>query len=370
MTNGSSGSRDETLSRVTSVVVEDALFFSLTGAEDLSEAFRELGGRRADAYLAVAHGVTIPRMLEQYEPWFFQMCRAVAPVAPPKWLPMMGVVEEKVTLEVGARGLRSLFSSKPSDKEVHRVRRLGSYAVRVLRSVLASDGALDVEEQRMIGAFLASIGLPEADASALYHEVALSASDLDPYGELDTPVARAIVRGMWLAAALDTLDPREEQVIRAVATKLGTNAEEFENGRAHVQKYVDMRRLAGLAIVDGIRHVLSDREPGTGIQLAAAVGTMVLPRRYRDEGLAHVGHGSPVTLAKRYASIPAAEKISVLGACWAAALYEDPNLSRTVLLRQRYERIAEDLGVEGDKVRMLVEEFVTDQVLKVAKAFR
>ena len=55
----------------------------------------------------------------------------------------MEVVREKVTLEIGARGLRSLFSSKPSDKEVARVKRYGSLAVRVLRAVLAADGELD-----------------------------------------------------------------------------------------------------------------------------------------------------------------------------------------------------------------------------------
>ena len=60
---------------------------------------------------------------------------------------MMDVVREKVTLEIGARGLRSLFSSKPSDKDVARVKRYGSLAVRVLRAVLAADGPLDAEER-------------------------------------------------------------------------------------------------------------------------------------------------------------------------------------------------------------------------------
>ena len=50
---------------------------------------------------------------------------------------MSEVLAEKVTLEVGARGLRSLFSSKPSDKDVQRVKRLGSLA---LPWVLATPG--------------------------------------------------------------------------------------------------------------------------------------------------------------------------------------------------------------------------------------
>ena len=99
--------------------------------------------RRGHAYTAAVQGQPHTRMTTHFDAWVVEMARALAPIAPPVWVPMMEVVREKVTLEIGARGLRSLFSSKPSEKEVARVKRYGSLAVRVLRAVLSSDGPLD-----------------------------------------------------------------------------------------------------------------------------------------------------------------------------------------------------------------------------------
>src|SRR5262249_49695808 len=150
------------------------------------------------------------------------------PIAPPTWLPMSEVIREKVTLEAGARGLRSLFSSKPSDKDVQRVKRLGALAVRILRAVYASDGPVDAEEGRSLTALIASLGLPEADAAPLYSEVPQSMDALDVYGDVDPSIARGLVRGAWHAAVWDELDPREEKVVRTVATKLAIAQEDVD----------------------------------------------------------------------------------------------------------------------------------------------
>ena len=84
--------------------------------------------------------------------------------------------------------------------------------------------------------------------------------------------------------------------------------------------------MSGLAAVDAVRYLLADRVPGIGVQLAANVGTLMLPRRYREEALAQVGHGAPVPLARRYVTLAPEERTLVLGVAWAAALHDDPSI--------------------------------------------
>jgi tellurite resistance protein len=358
------------LDRLVGVLGEDAIFVLATGARDLKDALDGLVQRRGYAYTAAVQGQPHSRMTAQFEAWVIEMTRAMAPVAPPAWVPMMDVVREKVTLEIGARGLRSLFSSKPSDKDVARVKRYGSLAVRALRAVFAADGALDREEQTTAAAVIAALGLPEADANALYAEAPVPPDTLDVYGEMDPTVARAILRGAWLAAAWDAIDPREEQVIRVIAHKMGVAPEEVEAGRKDAQDRVDARRKAGVAAVDGVRYVLSDRTPGIGVKLAALAGTLLLPRRWRDEALAAVGQGAPVTLAKRHASLDADERQAVLGIAWAAAMVDDPSVGRRALLRARWERFAQDLGEDDPQARETVERWMSDALAGVARTLQ
>jgi tellurite resistance protein len=288
------------LARLGGALAEDALFVLGSAAHD-REGLEALLQRRTAAYDAAVHDRPHPRMTGAFDAWLIDLVRAMAPVAPPPWVPMMEVVREKVTLEIGARGLRSLFSSKPSEKDVARVKRYGALAVRTLRSVFAADAPLDPEERTTVAAVIGALGLPESDAQALGGEVALAPETFDIYGEIDRPIARAIVRGAWLAAASDGLDPREENAIRVVARKMGMADDEVEAARREGQERVDARSRTGTAAVDGVRFVLSDRMPGLGVQVGALVGSLMVPRRNRNEVLAAVGHGGPVTLARRHA---------------------------------------------------------------------
>jgi tellurite resistance protein len=282
-------------------------------------------------------------------------------------VPMMDVVREKVTLEMGARGFRSLFSSKRSDKDIARIRRYGALAVRTLRMVFVADGPLDREEETTIAAVVAALGLPDADANALSAESPSAAPSLDIYGEMDHAVARAIVRGAWLAAALDAVDPREEQVIRLVAHQMGVSNEDTEEARREALERVEARRKAGMATVDAVRYLLADRCPGLGVQLAALAGTLLLPRRWRAEALAPVALGAPSVLAKRHAGLAPHERLTVLGVAWAAALVEDPGLGRKALLRARWERLAQDLAEDDPSPRLLVERWVDEALVGTAR---
>jgi hypothetical protein len=292
--------------------------------------------------------------------------RVMAPIAPPSWMPMHEVIAEKVTLEVGARGIRSLFSSKPSDKDVQRVKRLGSLAVRTLRAVFSADGPIDPEEARSLAGLIGSLGLPDVDSAPMYTEAPISVEQLDMYGELEPAVARALIAGAWYAAAWDAIDPREEQVVRTLAKKISFPDDELERQRADAIARVDARRTTGLATVDAVRYILHDRVPGSGVQLAAKAGTLMLPRRYREEALGQVGHGAPVTLAKRYTTMSGDERNSVLGIAGAAALHEDPTFGRRALLRARHDRLAADFGDDGSRMRATIDEWFVDVLAPVA----
>ncbi len=348
----------DALAKLVSITCEEAIFGLSAALGNTHDALEDLVKRRKDSHALMLSGQRTPRMIDAFDAWVVEMTRAIAPICPPSWMPMAEVLAEKVTLEVGARGIRSLFSSKPSDKDVQRVKRLGSLAVRVLRAVFASDGPIDGEEARTLASLITSLGLPDADAAPLYTEAPVAIDRLDVYGEIDNAVSRAMLRGAWLAAAWDTIDPREEVVVRALATKLNVPIVDVEYMRNEAIARIDARRMAGLATVDAVRFVLTDRVPGFGVQLASFAGTLMLPRRFRDEALAHVGVGAPVVLAQRYKGISGAEKTSVLGIAWACALLEDPSLSRQAIVRARLDRVAQDLGADPQDARRAVDDMI------------
>jgi len=346
------------LAKLVSITCEEAIFGMSAALGNAHDALEDLVKRRAPSHQLALSGQRTPRMIDAFDAWVVEMTRAIAPICPPSWMPMSEVLAEKVTLEVGARGIRSLFSSKPSDKDVQRVKRLGALAVRVLRAVFASDGPIDGEEARTIASLVTSLGLPEADAAPLYVEQPVPVERIDVYGEIENGVVRAMIRGAWLAAAWDAIDPREEQVVRAFAAKLNVPIVDVEYMRNEAIARVDARRMAGLATVDAVRFVLADRMPGFGVQLASYAGTLMLPRRYREEALAQVGVGAPVVFAQRYKGISSAEKTSVLGIAWAASLLEDPSLSRQAIVRARLDRVAQDLGADPQDARRAVDDMI------------
>jgi hypothetical protein len=352
------------LGRLVSALAEDAIFgLSCGGGTDILDG---LGKRRGEAYSAILMGHRLNTMSTEFDNYVVELTRAVAPIHPPEWMPMAEVIREKVTLEAGARGLRSLFSSKPSDKDVQRVKRLGTLAVRVLRAVFIADGPLDTEELRSIAGLVASLGLPDSDAQPLFAEAAVPVEQLDVYGDIEPAVGKALLRGAWLAAAWDSIDPREEHIVRVLANKLGMAAMDLEVLRNEAMQRVDTRRMVGQATVDAVRFVLADRMPGHGVTLAAKAGSLMVPRRFREEVLAQVGAGTKVMLSKRYAQLSVDDRAAVLGIAWAAAMYEDPSLARRALLRARHDRVAADLGEDGNKARQAVETWIADVLAPAA----
>lgn len=344
------------LARLICTASEDAIF--ALGSGGGTGSLEGLAKRRGDAYQAVIAGHRLNTMSGELDHWLVEMTRAIVPIHAPSFMPMGEVLKQNVTLEAGARGLRSFFSSKPSEKDFLRVKRLGTLVTRVLRAVYAADGPIDPEEQRTLAALVASLGLPDEDAKPLYAEAPIPPEQLDVYGDVEKDIAKALLRGAWLASAWDTIDPREEHIIRVVANKLSYPAMDNELLRNEMVRLMDTRREVGAAAVDAIRFILSDRMPGHGVTLAAKTGMFMIPKRYREEVLAQVGHGAKVTLAQRYKSISSDDKEAVLGIAWAASLYEDPSIARRALLRARHDRLAHDLGEDGAKLRQEIDEWL------------
>src|SRR5258706_8115758 len=165
-------------------VTEDALFAIAAAGEDDENVLSGLGKRRSDLYERVVRGqARIP--ISSYRDWSTNLAAAIAPVRPPVWMPMAQLVRQGVTVEGGARGVRALFTSKPSEKQVEHVRRVGALAVRALVAVLAADGALDADEQDLRAALVSSFGLPEADEQRLLAEPVYAAAKMQIYGDLD-----------------------------------------------------------------------------------------------------------------------------------------------------------------------------------------
>ncbi len=357
----------EALARLVTAIAEDSIFVLCSASDDAEDALASVIKRRREAYAGALANKSGARMSDDVDAWVVDLTKASAHAHALAWLPMSEVVAGNVTLEAGARGLRSLFSSKPSEKEVARVKRIGTLTVRILRCVLASDGPLSAEDERSVSAIVSALGLPEAEAAALAAEAVISADALEVPGEIEPALCGRLVRGAWLAAACDAFDPREEQAVRVIAHKLGVMSDEVERQRAEAIERVEAQRARGLATLDAVRYVLSDRVPGEGVTVAAQVGALMLPQRYRDEALAAVGHGAPVALAGRHRALPTAAKLAALSVAYAAALLGNPTVARLALLRSRLDRFAVDLGEDPARARKPVDQVLAMSLGEVAQ---
>lgn len=351
------------LSAALALVAEDALF-ALAHGMPVAE-LEQLGKRRREIYVGVVEGRAASGLSAGYAASSPGLVRALAPIHPLTHLPMTALYAQKLTLEAGARGLRSLFSSKPSDKDVIRVKRIGTLATRVLRSVLASDGELRPSETLLISQFVHGLGLPAEDERALLTEAPVETPEFELYGDIDPLLPAAIVRGAWLAAALDGLDAREEATVRRIAGTLGVADAEVENLRGEVAAQVERRKYVGLAAIDAVRYVLQGAEPEWLRGLATAVGLTVLPELHLEDGLGPIRHDVAATLGKRHRNLSDRGRAGVLALTWAAAVSDDPGMALRAVRAARHERLAADLGAEAVRLRVGVDAYLADTLAAI-----
>jgi hypothetical protein len=332
------------LAAALAVLCEDA-FFAVAGAARLElDVLRALSARRVSAVAAVARGTPTPGV-DAWEPWVLGLCHAMAPIAPPRWVPMADAVEAGLSLEHGARGVRSLFTSKPSEKDVARVRSMGALAVRAVTSVLAATGALTAEARLLRSALIASLGLPDADRQALEAEPPYHVELLDMHGDLDGKFTRSLVRGAFYAARIDGTDPREEQAVIAIARKVGLTTEEVNQAREEARALGDAGRDLGDAAVDAIRYLL-EGDGAESDRFAIAAARLVLLPIQRHDAITAINVGSPVILGKRH-RVDRRQREAALALAWLAGVHANPTYIRRAELVSRHDRLAADLG-DGD----------------------
>jgi hypothetical protein len=355
----------ERLAAALATVCEDACFALVAAGELDAAALRTIAERRAPAYEAAARGEAVVRPAA-FGQWVGTLCHAFAPAGAPAWLPMGELVGRGVTLAGGARGARSLFTSKPSDKEVQRVRKLGALALRVVDAVMGADGAFSPEEQRLRAAFVACLGLPDDDARHLLAEAPLPATQVDVLGELDPKLVPLLVRGAWLAAAHDGLDPREEEAIAVLSGKLALPLQDAVNLRAEVRFGLEARLAFGRTAIDATRLVLGDQALPASF-FAALLAELAVPAYGRPEAVASLAGPFPAVLSERLLADRKA-KAAVLALAWAAALAANPPLTLQAELALRHDRAAEGLGVASDApaVRETLDQFVAGQLALLA----
>jgi hypothetical protein len=355
----------QSLTNALTVLCEDA-FFAITAARRVDvDQLRALARRRAPVVAGLGPDMR-GGLMGTWEPWVTSLCAAIAPIAPPRWMPMADAVEQGLSLEHGARGVRSLFTSKPSEKEVLKIRTIGSLAVRVLAAVMAAPGVFSGESALLRAAAVASLGLPEEDQRMLTTEAPIPAESLEVYGDVEPRIARAIIRGAFQAAMGDGLDPREEDAILQLSTKLNVPVEAVNEARAQAKQSIDQSKALGDASVDAIRYVLAD-DAAEAERYGIAAARLLLSTIHRRDAITALNVGGHVTLGKKY-TLDRREREVALALAWAAVLSSDPTYARRVEVMARHDRMALDLGDRdaGAAARELLERHLDAELSQVA----
>jgi hypothetical protein len=344
----------------------DDAFFAITATARLDpDLLRSLARRRAPTIQATARGAP-PELLDQWNAWIERLSAAIASIQPPRWLAMAGVVDEGLSLEGGARGVRSLFTSKPSEKDVARVRSFGTFVSRALASVLGATGTFNTEARTQRGCFLVSLGLPDEELRALAAEEPMPADKLEVPEGMPPKLARAVLRGAFFAAMLEGVDPREEQAVITIGKKTGLPTEEISAAHGDARGRIEAARAFGGPCVDAIRYVLEGHKDASD-ELAVAAARLTLPMSHRTEAITSVNVGGKVVLAKKW-PLDKKQREAVLGLAWVAALRADPSIVQRIDLGARHDAVAADLGDEsaGRDVRRTIEVFLDEELSAVA----
>lgn len=331
-------------------IIDDAVFV-IAGTDKLdAETIREVGERATWPESDTADDTA----------WWAEMTRSLVPTKIPLWLPMPDVIKAH-TLLSGARGMRSLFTSKPSDKQVQGCRHIAATCTKMMTSVMASKTQLGAEQRRWRTNFVSAFGLPESDTEAILTETEAVVSHTESLPEaIKGKTAMAVGRGLWLTAFRQGLEPAQDDLVVALCQQLGLDAEKIEQGRQWAKQVVAQSKQPGAATVDAIRYVLADDE-SQARALARQVAHLSLPPVYLGESLSAIEHGGPIVLAQRH-ELSKQQRAVCLGISWLTAMRHDPTVTRCALLSERHDRIAEDLGnlAEGASVRRSIWQLLED----------
>lgn len=341
------------LPRILNVLCDD-LLFAILASESIEEGhWKDLLERRSTIHSDALRGLPPPSTLGPVAAWALHLVKDTAAICPPRWMAMHNLIGSGITLHGGARGVRSLFSSKPSEKEMLRVQRLGTLAYRALGATLGADGPPSPDEQLQIQALLLSLGLASEEEKLLAASPVGDASTLEVYQEIEAKSAAQILNGLWLAALRDGLDSREEGAITILATKLSILPKEMASLREEAEQTIEASRLLGRSTIDALYWLLGDDIP-TAHTAGTIVANLLLPDPERTELLEAMGTGAPPASVNR-TKLSKSARAAALGAAWLIVLRTDPTLCRKAELAARLDNIARALEGDGPKVRATIE---------------
>ncbi|MCC6645613.1 MAG: hypothetical protein IT374_08590 [Polyangiaceae bacterium] len=351
------------LAHALDLLATEVAFATLASEKADPEVWGELASRREEAHRAAVAGA--PALVGQ-EAIAVALSRALAPTHAPRFLPMHELADA-VGLAGGARGLKSLFTSKPSDKDLARVRAIASGAMSVAASSMAANGALTVDERSTLRAAAACFGLSAEDEALIAGVPALPADTAPVPAEIDAKSARAIVRGAWLAAIQDGLDVPDEGAVALLANRMGIAMEETGAIGADVKKLGDARHALAKAAVQATTLVARDDLPRVA-EVCELVAWLGVPSPYRAAVLAPLATGATPEVSEKAADKHA--RGAALAIAWAAALRGDPPFTRRAVLAARHDHAAKSLGAEDDgaRVRELVDRHVERALARLAGA--
>ncbi len=321
-------------SRVFALAARD-LVVAIAAGESFADYLDDFAKRRAPLYARA--DATVPD--DQYWPG---VARALAPLCPPETMPMGGLIEAGITLEGGARGLRSLFTKNPSDKDRKRVQRYATLAARVMEAVAGADDELSEDELRGISMAMASFGLDDDELVAARAPAKLRPEQIEVFGEIDAKLLRELLRGAWSVALRGGTNPRSDEAVRTLAARLDIS-DQCEAVRSNVAD--SLARVGNTAALS--------------VELARSAGAALAPDLFASalEGL--IRSAAPPSHAKALRERVSAKepprfegfglptrprRLQAVALAWATLTGTDPSYSLGLHLRGELSTAAGEAG--------------------------
>ncbi|MBL8602543.1 MAG: hypothetical protein JNK72_11530 [Myxococcales bacterium] len=296
------------------------------------------------------------------------VARSLASIAPPETMPMSGLIASGITLEGGARGLRSLFTSKVSKSEHKRVINVASLAARVMEVVAGADDALSDDERRGIAMAMASFGLNDEELEQVKAPSKLKPEQLEIFGELDAKVRRELLRGAWQLCLRGTPTAAELEVVAAVGVKLEIAAESDTLKLAVTELLTRAGQTAALA-VELARAAGADLEASLRTAALERLIQAVAPPSRAVELRARVDEGRQASF-DNLGLTTRAQRLQAVALAWATLAGTDPRYSVGLHLRGELSAAATEAGAAYEVAEALdtVDRYLHQRLREVSTA--
>lgn len=335
------------------------LLVVIAARESFAKHLPEFAKRRAARYAA-------PSAAPDGDGYWTELAAALAPVLPSEHMPMWGLIDANLTLEGGAKGLRSLFSSTPSERERRRVHRTATLAWRVMSVVAHADRAVSEDERRWIDMAMSSFGLSEEELAAARAGATTRASQLEVFGELDGRVRRELVRGAWQIALQGDLGATEEDEVLTLAAKLELSAELGAVRQEVTDALARATRVATLAVelcVAAARHLSAELRATAAERVIAAAAPPRVAGALRARAR---GEGNPPPA--RSIALVSGQRTQSLALAWCALRSLDLSSSAETAARAELRSASVNHDADGDAALALevVDRFLLERVAERA----